>query len=117
VNADVMTNLFVIAGVLAAAVVFLAWLFSRQPSAAQADGQLQAHLELLQQNRQAMAALEKAYAESAGTVRTALYVLERATAAIAPLTPINSDNKLREVLADIMQPGKPPYTPQNTDAG
>lgn len=116
-NADMMTNLFVIAGVLAAAVVFLAWLFSRQPSAAQADAQLQAQLQLLVQNREAMAALEKAYAESASTVRTALYVIERATAAIAPLTPINSDNKLREVLADIMQPGKPPYTTQQDDAG
>lgn len=107
-NATVMTNLFVIVGVLAFAVVFLAWLFSRQPSAAQADGQLQAHLELLQQNRQAMAALEKAFADSASTVRSALYVLEKATAVIAPLTPLASDDELRKLLADIMTPGAPP---------
>ena len=100
--------------VIVAAVLFVVWLVARQPSAAQADALVRAQLDALQSNRQAMAALEKAHSEANATVRQTLYVLEKLTGAIAPMTPMTSDDKLRDLLADIMQPGAPTSTP--TDA-
>lgn len=101
--------------VVVAAVLFVVWLVARQPSAAQADALVQAQIEALQGNRQAMAALEKAHTEANATVRQTLYVLEKLAGAVSPLTPIRADDALLKLLRDIQTPGAP-TPPDSTQA-
>ena len=72
-------------------------------------------LQVMQMNREAMAAQERAYQNATATQRQTIDALAGVLTAIAPLTPAQIDNALARYLRDVQAPGpeipEPPAAP------
>lgn len=71
------------------------------------DKSLTVQLQLIQSNREAMTAYERQYLETSVTVRQVFDTLTTIVRAIAPLTPITTDDTLGDTLEDVRTPGAP----------
>lgn len=94
-------------------------LAAKRASPQEIDTTVVNRLQMLQDNREAMDRVERAYQSANRQIQVAFDTLAQTVRFIAPFTPIQSDNKLADVLADIQQPGAPvtpPYVPTSTTA-
>ncbi len=71
------------------------------------DQSITVQLELVQSNREAMAAYERQYAESSFTNREFMNMMAGVIRSIAPITPFKSDDALSGILEDIRTPDEP----------
>lgn len=98
-------------------VIDLITLAAKRASPQEMDTSVVNRLQQLENNREAMDRIERAYQSANRQVQVAFDTLAQTVRFIAPLTPIQSDNKLAEVLTDIQTPGAPvtpPYVPTMT---